>query len=285
MGIRFFCPKGHKLNVKKELAGKIGICPKCGEHVLIPLQSTRAPGEKRKSHQKSDEISMTQLAENAPEHSQDQKDAAFHTVQNTSPSVYPSNIDSTSVTPSVASTSENSPEPEISDIPEVPAPEEEELSDAKEEQDKASDEQDSKNLLSDPNLFWYVRTLSNQSYGPATGAVIQNWIMEKRIGPNMLVWREGWSSWLEAKNVFPELEQIFAEPAQPKLSQDSLSVQANESNSQKNPWIDIIQATPTRSLRKNHKRKNVTRDFTVISILIIAIIALMGVLVWILYKN
>ena len=29
MGIRCYCPQGHKLNVKAEQAGKIGICPKC----------------------------------------------------------------------------------------------------------------------------------------------------------------------------------------------------------------------------------------------------------------
>ena len=39
MGIRFFCPNGHKLNVKSELAGKIGICPKCQARMEIPTTS------------------------------------------------------------------------------------------------------------------------------------------------------------------------------------------------------------------------------------------------------
>jgi len=39
MGIKFHCPKGHKLNVKAFLAGKKGVCPKCGTKVRIPLQS------------------------------------------------------------------------------------------------------------------------------------------------------------------------------------------------------------------------------------------------------
>jgi len=30
MGIRFFCPNGHKLNVKDFQAGQTGICPFCG---------------------------------------------------------------------------------------------------------------------------------------------------------------------------------------------------------------------------------------------------------------
>ena len=41
MGIRFFCPQGHKLNVKSFLAGKMGICPHCDARVKIPLTSTR----------------------------------------------------------------------------------------------------------------------------------------------------------------------------------------------------------------------------------------------------
>jgi len=39
MGIKFHCPKGHKLNVKSFLAGKKGVCPKCGTKVRIPTVS------------------------------------------------------------------------------------------------------------------------------------------------------------------------------------------------------------------------------------------------------
>ena len=41
MGIRFFCPQGHKLNVKSFLAGKTGFCPHCNARVETPLTSTR----------------------------------------------------------------------------------------------------------------------------------------------------------------------------------------------------------------------------------------------------
>jgi hypothetical protein len=37
MGIRFFCPNGHKLNVKSELAGKRAICPDCGARLIVPV--------------------------------------------------------------------------------------------------------------------------------------------------------------------------------------------------------------------------------------------------------
>jgi len=41
MGIRFYCPNGHKLNVKSFQAGRVGICPYCGAKVQIQTQSTR----------------------------------------------------------------------------------------------------------------------------------------------------------------------------------------------------------------------------------------------------
>ena len=47
MGIRFFCPNGHRLHVKAFLAGKKGRCPECGERLLIP--ETSDPAAKRRS--------------------------------------------------------------------------------------------------------------------------------------------------------------------------------------------------------------------------------------------
>ena len=45
MGIRFFCPSGHKLNVKSFLAGKRAICPQCGAKVLVPdVSDSPLPG-------------------------------------------------------------------------------------------------------------------------------------------------------------------------------------------------------------------------------------------------
>jgi len=41
MGIKFYCPQGHKLHVKSFLAGKKGVCPHCGTKVRIPLESQR----------------------------------------------------------------------------------------------------------------------------------------------------------------------------------------------------------------------------------------------------
>ena len=36
MGIVAFCPQGHRVKVKDELAGRKGICPDCGARFRIP---------------------------------------------------------------------------------------------------------------------------------------------------------------------------------------------------------------------------------------------------------
>ncbi|MEN6559080.1 MAG: DUF4339 domain-containing protein [Thermoguttaceae bacterium] len=41
MGIRFYCPNGHKMNVKEFQAGRHGVCPICGAKMQIPHSSTR----------------------------------------------------------------------------------------------------------------------------------------------------------------------------------------------------------------------------------------------------
>jgi hypothetical protein len=57
MGIRFFCPNGHKLNVKDFQAGLAGICPYCGEKMPIPLESTRRSSKQQSLQDGGDTVS------------------------------------------------------------------------------------------------------------------------------------------------------------------------------------------------------------------------------------
>jgi hypothetical protein len=50
MGIRFYCPNGHKLNVKEFQAGRLGICPFCGARSQIPTKSTRPSSKAARRH-------------------------------------------------------------------------------------------------------------------------------------------------------------------------------------------------------------------------------------------
>lgn len=163
MGIRFFCPNGHKLNVKEHLAGKAGFCPECGVRLVIPYHSTR---------KSSKEVGKDATGIAAK---QDEPQPKF------------------SMTPSSFFMEEMDQMQKMGEAPAVSA---------------APAPQESINpILEDQTVVWYIQVPGGPQYGPASGQVVHAWIKENRIGPNMLVWREGWTNWLEAKSVFPELEQ------------------------------------------------------------------------------
>lgn len=39
MGIVAYCPQGHRIKVKNQLAGRKGVCPECGARFRIPFES------------------------------------------------------------------------------------------------------------------------------------------------------------------------------------------------------------------------------------------------------
>ncbi len=156
MGIRFFCPNGHKLNVKEHLAGKTGFCPECGARLVIPLKSTR-----KSSKELHDEEQRRQTVDTPPSTAKVSlakgDDAAELLIAEFPPAESPP-----------ASTATN------------PA-------------------------LQDANAVWYVQVPDGPQYGPAASSVVLSWIQQGRISADMLVWREGWDNWQEAKTVFPEV--------------------------------------------------------------------------------
>ncbi len=148
MGIRFFCPNGHKLNVKVHLAGKTGFCPECGARLVIPLKSTRKSSKELREEALRQQPATTE-AEPATE-----------------------------------------PKPEVT----VPS------------QAKSSDNSVGTPVLQDQTLVWYVQVPAGPQYGPVSGAVMQSWLQQHRVSADMLVWREDWETWQEARQVFPELD-------------------------------------------------------------------------------
>ena len=167
MGIRFFCPNGHKLNVKEHLAGKTGFCPECGVRLVILYQSTRKSSRELGTEKGNDESPFAvPVPGTAPSFSLEgmpQQNAAEN---------------------AQAYTMEAAPAA-------FPAPTEPAIANP---------------ILNDQTVVWYIQVPDGgPQYGPATGQVVNAWIQERRIAPAMLVWREGWSNWLEAKDVFPEL--------------------------------------------------------------------------------
>lgn len=66
MGIRVFCPNGHRLHLKSFLAGKRGVCPHCQAKFDIPSASDPA-AEAAARHQRGQRAAGTQEAQASPE--------------------------------------------------------------------------------------------------------------------------------------------------------------------------------------------------------------------------
>ena len=131
-------------------------------------------------------------------------------------------------------------------------------------------------LLSDPNAVWYLQVPHGPQYGPATGTVVENWIRERRVSPKMLVWKEGWDQWIEAKNAFPELEQLFSD----SLKIDLPSTPKNEAAL---PKVSALSLT-SQTWGKIKKKKKLSRNTIILTVLIGMIVLLGTLLGWILSR-
>jgi hypothetical protein len=176
MGIRFACHLcSHPLNVKNDLAGRVGVCPKCRGKFRIPL--TDSP-----SSQPLQQPENAIAAGAAPS-------ATFPSA--ITPKAAPGPGDPSPERPSVL-TAGGEP---VLDQPVGAAPD---VSPGEAVSAAVSPPEESA-------AQWYVRPPAGGQYGPATGEVMRLWMSESRITPSTLVWRDGWPQWKSAREVFPEL--------------------------------------------------------------------------------
>ncbi len=184
MGIRFYCPQGHKLNVKSFLAGKTGVCPHCDARVKIPLTSTR-PSSKAINQGFDGQQEALPLA--SPLEDVDQV-LAVADVDNAGGAALP--IENHEAEAPVAPTLQLAPIASGNAAADPPPL-------------AASDP-----LSESPDAQWYVCPESGgKNYGPANAEVMRQWIGEGRILADHLVWREGWQEWQRAGNCFPHLDR------------------------------------------------------------------------------
>ena len=261
MGIRFYCPNGHRLNVKAFQAGKRGICPHCGAKVRIPSESTLDPGKKGGPGENGaaansidtppTELSTTGDVVPPSEFERDSSSGA-----NESPS--PADQSAPAQEPVVstelqdeAAVGEDNPVSGPGTPPKLPQ--------AKPLPDDPLDEA--------PDSVWYVRVSDGGQYGPATAEVMRQWMEEGRIGGDCLVWREGWRDWREALDTFPSLR----DGSMPKIDTGGVFPGRSEPGSETRAGEH---ARPSRSRSTNARA-------VVITILLLAVIVGSVVLVWV----
>lgn len=199
MGIRFFCPNGHRVHVKAALAGKKGFCPDCGERVRIPHESDPA------AIKKSPVNGAVAAAPAKAAHGDVAVSVAAPGAG--SPKVDLFDSDS-SVNGAIAANASGTkaPAPSKSNGANVA-----DLLPPSKGRPKSPDAIDES-----PESGWYVRPNGGGQFGPAKGPVMRKWLGEGRVGADSLIWREGWSDWKTASEVFPGLPGD--KPPEPTIS-------------------------------------------------------------------
>ncbi len=190
MGIRFYCPNGHKMNVKSFLAGCKGICPVCGAKMDIPLESTR-PSSRHPEQQPQPGATGSESPQAETSKPTAVPNQPVPTVEfaEASPELVAMTLDEAQRGSSAATFAAGPPvDP----------------------------------LATDGNVVWYVRPPTGGQFGPATTDIMRGWLAEGRLSTDTLVWREGWREWQEAGRLFPQLslgpivpdlEDVLADPA------------------------------------------------------------------------
>lgn len=206
MGIRFQCPNGHKINVKAFLAGKRARCPDCGAKVVVPFESQVTPtlAAMPASAPAATEAATSSAAANG------QNGAANGAPATKRPAASPVTAAATAPVVTVATAapvSAHAPRTAVSPTfnanlaaaaAVVSAP----ISPAAVAMPAA--------VISDPiaeapQAVWYVRPRTGGQYGPAPGEIFRQWIVQRRVTADSLVWRDGWTDWRLAGEVLPQL--------------------------------------------------------------------------------
>ncbi|NQU22496.1 MAG: DUF4339 domain-containing protein [Candidatus Nealsonbacteria bacterium] len=117
------------------------------------------------------------------------------------------------------------------------------------------------------DVVWYVRPASGGQFGPAGNEVMRGWIGEGRVSADSLVWREGWRDWQEAAEVFPQLK---AAPVSSPLDQIPIAASL---------------ATVARSAQGTSRRRSSATHAVAIILLIFAVLILLAVFVWVLFRD
>ena len=226
MGIKFRCPNGHKLNVKSFLAGKKGVCPKCGTSMRIPSASTEGGdsdiGEEAAPVGAAILPAVAKVAgANGSSHpAPAAPPAPVQPAAGPGPAIVrPAAVSLAPVgipvgAPAGARPAAPMPAAVAVPMPAMPAampagpmP----LPPAVAAGDPIAEA---------PAATWYVRPPSGVQYGPARGDVMRKWIAEGRVSSDSLVWREGWADWKNAGQLFPHL--VSAGGASPATSASAL---------------------------------------------------------------
>jgi len=197
MGIKFYCPNGHKMHVKNFLAGKRGLCPKCGVRVEIPMASVSGPPPE--THPVEE-----QLAEGGGlmAESEVTKLNSTKTLPPKALPVFGMATDEAAADSLLAETVGEEVAPVSLTVARAEIAEDDGSSAGMLELGVEMPAAASDPLQIPPGDDWYVHLANGNQMGPVGGDTLRQWLDQAVVGVDALVWRSGWDQWQMIRDAF-----------------------------------------------------------------------------------
>lgn len=173
MGIVAFCPQGHRVKVKDQLAGKKGICPTCNARFRIPAAAVEqaASGVAPATLPEARVVSLdAAVAERLPR----------ALLLSQPPAAAPAHVPAARHPEPEGAVDE--PDAFVIEDPEPLAPA----------------------VAERPDLVWCVAVPGGTASEPMGAEAMQGWLESRLATGDELVWRADWTEWRPIGSVFPE---------------------------------------------------------------------------------
>jgi len=219
MGIKFHCPNGHKMHVKSFLAGKKGICPKCGVRVEIPpVSDAESPPPSALENPASTSVATDDLT------------PAETSIGKPRPPAFGLDISAPSAEAAGFSETPDAPleldeglDLETLDDASVLAPQPPDRMSVARQGASPSSGDATLRPLSEAllpasvagvpqasNASWYASLPNGTTVGPiSAGAVLQG-LQQGKFTADSLIWRDGWGQWQPLGSVLSQLSETAA---------------------------------------------------------------------------
>lgn len=200
MGIVAHCPKGHRVKVKDEFAGRKVLCPTCQVKFRIPAPAvvgglpTALPA-----------LQTARLLQLAPEvvATLPRAFALGHPPAAQPPATQPSLPDP--FAPEPFTPVSFAPEP-FAPEPEAPEPiyQQPGIQEPFSQQEPAAQSFLHPALTDRPDLLWCIAFPGGDPTEPMPAETLQAWLDSRQATGTEVVWRSDWPDWLPVREVFPE---------------------------------------------------------------------------------
>lgn len=278
MGIHFVCHLcSYALHVKDFQAGKRGKCPNCNGSFRIPFAdaSYSFPLEEGPDNPAVMKIREAFRKESQSKKRSPSKTANLETKASDSVSI---TIESTPIVSSAPNGSSASASVSQAEITMLTATDPKALENLKIETIEIPDV-----LASAGDAKWFVRPPSGGQFGPASSALLMNWITESRVTADSFLWREGLAQWQLASLLVPELfSNQYPVPAMAKsLNEILLTDRSEAANTKLDIRLDGLPTIRSGAVLKKRMQKR-RQQLTVVILLASVSLILLSILIFVL---